>query len=80
MNNQCSDSQKNSSSSIDKAKSIWEDDSRERRSLEIKRRFQGLQVRRDHLERELQAVKNCLISLDRQMQDDASYNQLLMRH
>ncbi len=53
-----------------------EDGSRERRRLEMKRRYVGLQSRRNHLERELEAVKNCLFSLHRQMQNHAAYEQL----
>ena len=49
-----------------------------RRRLEMKRRFGILQSRRSHLERELEAVKNSLISLDHQMKSYASYEQLLM--
>ena len=70
--------QQNQNSNIDSGKSVWEDNSLERRNLEMKRRFKGLQVRRDHLEKELQAVKNCLVSLDIQMKKDTAYRQLLI--
>tara|TARA_B100000700_G_C14868184_1_gene772092 strand:- start:523 stop:771 length:249 start_codon:yes stop_codon:yes gene_type:complete len=56
------------------------DEAQERRRLEVKRRFDGLQVRRNHLEDELQAIKNCLIALDRQMQNDQAYKQLSIRN
>ncbi len=80
MNKQFSGSQKNPHLKPDSTKSFIEHDSLERRAQEIKRRFQGLQVRRDHLEKELQAVKNCLISLDMQMKKDEAYTQLILRH
>ena len=75
---QSSTSHHSLNSKSDSGQSVWDDNSLERRNLELKRRFQGLQVRRDHLERELKAVKNCLVSLDRQMQKDAAYQQLLI--
>ncbi len=52
------------------------DDYRERRRLEMKRRFSVLQSRRSHLERELESIKIALLSLDRQMQSYAAYEQL----
>ena len=52
----------------------------DRRRLEIKRRFGILQSRRIHLERELEAVRNSLFSLDRQMKNYALYEQLSMHH
>ncbi len=48
---------------------------RERRRLEMKRRFSVLQSRRSHLERELEAIKVALLSLDHQMQSYAAYEQ-----
>ena len=56
------------------------EDARQRDLLEMQRRFKGLQVRRSHLESELQAVKNCLTSLDRQMQSSSAYKQLSLRN
>ena len=50
----------------------------DRRRVEMKRRFGLLQSRRSHLERELEAVKGSLISLDRQMKSYAAYEQLSM--
>ena len=50
-----------------------------RRRLEMKRRFGILQSRRSNLERELEAVNTSLISLDRQMQSYAAYEQLSMK-
>ena len=44
-----------------------------RRKQEIKRRFSVLQSRRINLERELKAVKLCMISLDRQLQNYSKY-------
>ncbi len=76
MQIQSSGPQQQQNSNMDSKKSIWVDNSYERRDLELKRRFQGLQVRRDHLEKELQAVKNCLMSLDMQMKKEVSYRQL----
>jgi hypothetical protein len=52
----------------------------DRRRLEMKRRFGILQSRRSHLERELEAVRNSLFSLDRQMKTYALYEQLSMHH
>ena len=46
--------------------------------LEIKRRLEVLQVRRNDLESELQAVKICLLSLDKQLKMGNKYNQLLI--
>tara|TARA_B100000700_G_C14532477_1_gene618180 strand:+ start:220 stop:462 length:243 start_codon:yes stop_codon:yes gene_type:complete len=80
MQTQSSSSQKNQNPNDYLGKSVLNDNSRERRNLEMKRRFQGLQVRRDHLEKELQAVKNCLVSLDMQMKKDEAYTQLILRH
>ncbi len=48
----------------------------ERRRLEMKRRFGLLSYRRDRLERELKAIDNALITLDRQMQSHAMHEQL----
>ena len=73
MKNQCSDFQKAQHPYFDQGKSMLEDDYLQRSNFEIKRRFHGLQIRREHLERELQAVKHCLISLDRQIQNDSLY-------
>ena len=80
MNNQFARKQKRKDSRIHSVKNHIEDNSLERRNLEIKRRFEGLQIRRDHLERELEAVKNCLFSLDMQIKNDASNRQLFLRH
>ena len=60
--------------------SILNNDSLERQNLEMKRRFEGLQVRRVHLERELQAVKNCLLSLDQQIKHHKAFQKLLIRN
>ena len=51
----------------------------DRRSEEMKRRFQGLQIRRNHLESELHAVENCLMALDRQIKSNSAYRQLTIR-
>ena len=59
-------------------KTIWVDGSRERRSLEIRRRIQELQAKRDNLEKELKQVRNCLISLDAHLQNDFTYKQLII--
>ena len=48
----------------------------DRRQLEMNRRFGLLQSKRSYLERELKAVKACLVSLDKQMQSYAAYKQL----
>ncbi len=48
----------------------------DRRRQEMKRRFVILQSRRNHLERELEAIKACLISLDQQMSNYGVYKQL----
>ena len=52
----------------------------EMRYLELKRRFQVLQVRRNHLESELKAINNCLISLDSQLKTRNEYKQLLIQN
>ncbi len=57
----------------------YRDDARKRRQSEMRRRFLGLQLRRRDLEHELELVKNCLISLDKQMQSYAAYEQLSIR-
>ena len=40
---------------------------------EMKRRFGTLRSRQSYLERELQAIKTCLVSLDQQMQSHAVF-------
>ena len=75
-----SGTEQNQTSNIASEESTWGKNSRKRHNLEIKRRFHELQVRRDHLERELQSVNNCLVSLDRQIQSHAAYKQLLISH
>ncbi len=59
-------------------KPVWKDNSHARQNLEIKRRFQELHIRKEHLENELRAVKNCLLTLDRQMKEDPLFKQLLI--
>ena len=51
-------------------------ESRLRRLLEMQRRIRGLQVKRNHLRSELQAVEKCLSSLDSQLQSYETYDQL----
>ena len=51
---------------------IKEENSRERRRLEMKRRYGLLHHKRGCLERELQAINNALLILSRQMDRDAS--------
>ena len=51
-------------------------DHRERRRIEMKRRFMVLQSRRVSLERELEGVKTCLFALDKQMQSNANSEKL----
>lgn len=80
MKNPSSVARQMRSSDLQLTNSFKQDEARQRRLLEIKRRFKGLQIRREHLENELQSVKNCLISLDRQMRYDASFKQLSMRN
>ena len=53
-----------------------QNDCRQRRLQEMRRRFAGLNSRRLQLERELKAVENCLLSLDKQLQCYASFEQL----
>ena len=55
-------------------------DYRDRRRLEMKRRFVVLQSRRSHLERELEGIKNSLVSLDQQMQSYEAYDQLTLKN
>ena len=60
-------------------KGSYEDGFRERGRLELERRLGMLQSRRNHLENELQAVKNCLSSLDQQIRNYSDYEQLSIR-
>ncbi len=53
-------------------------DTRERKRLEMKRRIGILHHKRACLERELSSIKVALISLDRQMQHDSSYEKLTL--
>tara|TARA_Y100001968_G_C18847982_1_gene476724 strand:- start:190 stop:495 length:306 start_codon:yes stop_codon:yes gene_type:complete len=52
----------------------------EMRYLELQRRLHVLQVRRNHLESELKAINNCLISLDSQLKTRNEYKQLLIQN
>ncbi len=71
---------KNQSASIDKSQKrnsqFQKDSFREKRQIEMKRRFSLLQHRRGQLERELHTIKSLLLSLDRQMQSHSDYEQL----
>ncbi len=58
---------------------IRNDEFRDRRRLEIKRRFMTLQARRSRLERELSSINALLASLDSQMQHYCSYEQLSLK-
>ncbi len=49
---------------------------RNRRRQEMKKRLGVLHYRRERLERELEAIKAALFSLDQQMSRDAAYEQL----
>ncbi len=49
---------------------------RDRRRIEMKRRFILLQTKRANLERELEGIKLALISLDKQMKHYSAYEQL----
>ncbi len=75
---------KNQSSTIrnpeDQVGFVQKDFYRERRQIEMKRRFSLLQQKRAQLERELQTIKTLLISLDKQMQCSADYEQLSINH
>ncbi|KGG20750.1 hypothetical protein EV08_0954 [Prochlorococcus marinus str. SS2] len=55
-------------------------ENRVRRLLEMQRRVRGLQVKRNHLRHELQAVEKCLESLDSQIQSHETYEQLTFRN
>ena len=55
---------------------MQEQNSRERRRLEMKRRYGLLHHKRGCLERELQAINNALIILSRQLDRDASISSL----
>ena len=55
------------------------DEYRHRRRLEMKRRFGILQSKRNHLERELDAIKNSMFLLNQQMQTYEAYEQLTMQ-
>ncbi len=55
---------------------LHKDGYRERRQLEIKRRFSILQHKRGQLERELRAIKTMLFALDKQIQSFSDYEQL----
>tara|TARA_B100000131_G_scaffold296692_1_gene314789 strand:- start:120 stop:350 length:231 start_codon:yes stop_codon:yes gene_type:complete len=56
--------------------SFQRDSFREKRHIELKRRFSLLQHKRSQLERELHTIKTLLVSLDRQMQSYSDYQQL----
>ena len=78
MKNQTSSTDKKRESIRYSSSFSIKDDSRERRRLEMKRRFAVLQSRRVHLERELVAIKAALFSLDQQMKSCTGYQQLSM--
>jgi len=78
MNFQSSDKSKHQNSNIDEGKSIWVDGYRENQGLEIRRRIQDLHIRREHLEKELQEVRNGLLSLDAHMHNEEAYRQLVI--
>ena len=78
MNSQRSDKGKHKKLNIEEGKSIWVDGYRENQGLEIRRRIQKLESKRVHLEKELQEVKNCLLSLDAHMQNEEAYRQLVI--
>ncbi len=46
---------------------------RERRRIELKRRVMALQSRRVNLERELERVKSCLLTLDKQINNNVNF-------
>ena len=65
------------SGQIKKPRDPFQKDSfREKRHVELKRRFSLLQHKRGQLERELHTIKSLLVSLDRQMQSYSDYQQL----
>ena len=69
--------QKESKTSMDpSANDLDRDGYRERRRLEMKRRFGLLLSKKSSLECELDTVKRSLISLDQQMQHYEAYEQL----
>ena len=51
-------------------------DFKERRRLDMKRRFGVLNYRRERLERELGAIKISLFTLKKQLQSDAAFSKL----
>ena len=51
----------------------------DRRQQEMQRRFRILESRRSYFERELEGLKNCLFTLDQQIQSYSEYTQLSMQ-
>ncbi len=58
-------------------KDLLNNEHRVRRLLEMQRRVRSLQVKRNHLRNELQAVEKSLESLDSQIQSHEAYEQLV---
>ena len=76
MNIQTSNYKTNSASYSRPNNKPSNDDYRNRRRLEMKRRFVQLPSKRSHLERELELINASLFSLDKQMKNYAAYEQL----
>ena len=58
---------------------IHKNECRERRRIEMKRRFVTLQARKSQLEHDLESIKALLLSLDKQMRHYSSYEQLSLK-
>ena len=78
MNNQTPAGEKTKEVNFYSSKYSPPSDYRDRRRLDMKKRLGILHYRRDRLERELNAIKTALLTLDHQMQSDAAYEQLTM--
>ncbi len=65
--------------SNDTSKYLMNHENRVRRLLEMHGRGRNIQVRRNHLRNELQAVEKCLESLKGQIQSHEEYEQLTFK-
>ena len=79
MKNQPSDDKTRKRSNEYSSGFLLNDEPCKRRHLEMKRRFGVLQSRRNNLECELEAIKICLFSMDKQMQRYSAYEEVFIR-
>ena len=79
MENHFSPKQKLQKPVFDRGNSFLKHHPNESNLLELETRFKVLEIRRDHLSSELQAIENCLSSLKRKIHSDPVYYQLSIR-